>query len=335
MKYLLALIISFGLFLGWKSPVMATPALGIHLLDPNELLQAADLAQGTPQNPGAVTVVLRADDHNLAKWQKFFDLASTHNIVPVIRLATTMETEVGQQPRSTWRRPTQKDLVHHATFLNFLNWHRDSLPIIAFNEPNHSKEWGGAVDPENYGEILDLTLDTFHSKSKQFIVMAAGLDAAAPNGTSTMDSFTFLERMLAARPNLASKIDAWTSHSYPNPGFVGSPQATGKNSVKGFVQELAFMKKYSRDNLDVYITETGWKSTPNIAAKLPEYYSYTINNVWNDSRIKAVTPFLFAASTGPFQAFSFTNPDGSPTPQYETLKNYKQTVAVSTSLAAQ
>lgn len=304
-------------FLIQPRSALASPALGIHLLDPNELPQAADLAEGTADNPGAVTVVLRSDDHNLSKWQTFFDLAAKHNIIPIIRLATTMEP-------GGWRRPTKKDIVHHATFLNFLNWHRDSLPVIVFNEPNHAGEWGGEVNPEDYAEVFDFTASWFHTEPKHYIVMPAGLDAAAPNGSSTMDSFTYLRRMFAAKPELGQKIDALASHAYPNPGFIGSPYDQGKNSLRGFTHELTLFKEFTQKDLDVYITETGWRSTPSVSNKITEYYSYAINNIWKDDKIKAVTPFVYAAASGPFQEFSFTNPNGSPTLQYQFLKQSKQ-----------
>lgn len=306
MKKFFSLIIALAMF---PSPVSAAPALGIHLLDPNELPQAMDLAQN-----GAVTVVLRSDDHNLKKWQQFFDTASSHNILPIIRLATTMEA-------GGWRRPTTRDLVHHVTFLNFLRWHRDSLPIVVFNEPNHAAEWGGAVDPQGYGEILDLSLDLFQHQRKAYIVAPAGLDAAAPNSIATMDSFTFLNQVFASRPDLADKIDAWVSHSYPNPGFVGSPLSSGKASIRGFEAELAYLARYTGRSLPVYITETGWRSTPATTSRLPDYYTTAVKQIWNSDRIVAITPFVFSANAGPFAEFSFTYPDGSPTPHYLTWKS--------------
>ena len=350
MKRIAFTLILYFLFLIQPSPVLAQPAspssprveagqggpaIGIHLLDPNELEQAADLAQGSADHPGAVTVVLRADDLNLRKWQKFFDEAAKHNIIPIIRLATTMEAK-------GWRHPTRKDIVHQATFLNFLEWHRDSLPVIVFNEPNHAGEWGGEVNPEDYAEVFDFTASWFHTEPKHYIVMPAGLDAAAPNGpaspiggSTTMDSFTYLRRMFAAKPELGQKIDALASHAYPNPGFTGSPYDQGKNSLRGFTHELTLFKEFTQKDLDVYITETGWRSTPSVSNKITAYYSYAINNIWNDTKIKAVTPFVYAAASGPFQEFSFTNPDGSPTSQYEIVKQLKNSLNQSLSLNSQ
>ena len=50
------------------------------------------------------------------------------------------------------------------------------------------------------------------------------------------------------------------------------------------------------------------------------YYLQALNSIWNDPNIVAITPFLLQANGGAFQKFSFTNVDGSPTRQYQMLK---------------
>jgi len=132
--------------------------------------------------------------------------------------------------------------------------------------------------------------------------------------------------MLASRSSLLEKIDGWTSHSYPNPGFAASPHDTSKQSIRGFEHELAFLKNFSQKDFDVYITETGWKRTPKNEPNLEEYYTYAIEEVWSHQQVKAVTPFVFQANAGPFQPFSFINQDGSPTTSYLALKKFKPTL---------
>jgi hypothetical protein len=318
MKKLFTFFIITFISLVYANKVHASqPSLGIHLLDPNELSQALDLVEGSNNQPGAVTVVLRADDRDLEKWQTFFNIAKQNHVTPIIRLASEMTTD-------GWRRPTKKDIVEHAEFLSSINWYSDKLIIVAFNEPNHASEWGGEIDPEGYAQILEFTLNWFHTEKKDYKVLPAGLDAAAPNGSETADSFTFIKNMLTKNPELLERIDGWVTHSYPNPGFIASPLDKGKRSIHGFINELEFLSQYTNRELDVYITETGWKKTLQNTDKIANYYSYAVNKVWNDERIKAITPFVFAAYSGPFQDFSFTNKDGSPTPQYIAWKSLKK-----------
>lgn len=292
------------------------PALGIHLLDPNELGQAMELAGGNTQHPGAVTVVLRSDDHDQGKWQAFLSLARANHVMPIIRLATEM-TQKG------WRRPTKKDIVEHAAFLSNLDWNADPLTIIVFNEPNHGAEWGGSVDPQSYARMLHFTLNWFHTESKAYRVLPAGLDAALSDGPTSMDSFTFLGQVLSESPGLIDDIDGWASHAYPNPGFAASPRERGKRSISGYQDELSFLASHTNRKFDVFITETGWKKTPHNAERIANNYAYAVDRVWNDERIKAITPFVFAALNGPFKQFSFINADGSPTPQYRAWKLLK------------
>jgi hypothetical protein len=316
-KLLVLLILSFASLVFAPNALAWQPSLGIHLLDPNELSQAVDLVEGDDQQSGAVTVVLRADDRDSQKWQTFFNLAQKNHVTPIIRLATEM-TQDG------WRKPTKKDIVEHAAFLTSLDWHSQSLLVVAFNEPNHAAEWGGEIDPEGYAQMLKFTLNWFHTEKKDYQVLPAGLDAAAPNGSATSDSFTFIRRMFSKNPELLETIDGWVAHAYPNPGFIAPPYQTGKTSIQGFKNELELLSQYTDRKLDVYITETGWKKTDKNADKIANYYFYAVNKVWNDERIKAVTPFVFAAHNGPFQDFSFTREDGSPTLQYLAWKALKK-----------
>ena len=316
-KFLIILALAVVGLMHTRPAQASQPALGIHLLDPDELSQAVDLIAGKPEHPGSVTVVLRADDRKKEKWQHFLDLTKENNVIPIIRLATEMAPD-------GWRRPTRKDVIDHASFLSGLDWPGDSLLVVAFNEPNHAAEWGGTIDPEHYAHVLEFSVNWFHTEAKQYKVLPAGLDAAAPDGPATMDSFTFIRRMLAPKPQLTEEIDGWVSHAYPNPGFTASPYLSGKSSINGFVDETRLLSQFTERVFDIYITETGWKKTPQNAEKLGRYLTYALDEVWNDARIKAVTPFVFAAHTGPFQDFSFTNQDGSPTPQYNTWKSLKE-----------
>lgn len=318
MKTLVALIAIAVSNLFFASQAQAArPALGIHLLDPNELGQAAELVAGDAEHPGAVTVVLRADDRDPAKWQAFFDLAHRLQTTPIIRLATEMSP-------NGWRKPVKSDVLDHAAFLARLEWYEEPLTIVAFNEPNQASEWGGQVDPEGYARLLEFTANWFHTEAKSYRILPAGLDAAAPTGPTTMDSLAFLKRLLAERPELVESIDGWVSHAYPNPGFSAPPYRTGKQSIRSYQHELVLLRTVSGREFDVYITETGWKSTPQNAAQLSRYYTYAVQRVWNDERIKAVTPFVFSAPTGPFQPFSFLGVDGSPTPRYLAWKMLKK-----------
>jgi hypothetical protein len=289
--------------LAWPKAVVAGPALGIHLLDPRELPAALELVRH-----GAVTVVLRSDDRDQRAWQQFLDQAAQAQIMPIIRLATNWQGD-------SWRRPTRRDIVEHARFLSSLNWHTDQLRVVMFNEPNHAAEWGGKVDPEDYGRVLSFAAAWFHTEAKKYVVLPAGLDAAAPN-----DNLEFIRRMLANNPALINQIDGWTAHAYANPGFAGSPNDKGKMGIRGFEYELNLLKRYANRDWPVYITEAGWKRTAKNSRLVADYYTQALKQAWSDANIQAVTPFVFAAGEGPFQAFAFVNPDGSPTPQYAAWK---------------
>jgi hypothetical protein len=283
---------------------------GVHLLRPEELPLVLPY-RGT-NHDFYVTVPYSVYDRRGLIWNTFFKLADQNNITPLVRLVTQFEN-------NSWQQPTRKDIVEATDFLSSLDW-PGKMHIILFNEPNHAAEWGGQIDPAGYAKTALFAARWLKTESKEYVVLPAGLDAAAPNGVETMDSFAFIKKMVNAEPELLSFIDGWTSHSYANPGFVGSAYSSGKQSIKGFESELNLLSQYGKENLPVYITETGWRQTESITPRLSQYYQYAADNVWNHDQVKAVTVFVLQASNGPFTEFSLLHPNGSPTPQLHALR---------------
>jgi len=193
--------------------------------------------------------------------------------------------------------------------------------VIVFNEVNHAKEWGNKIDPEGYVEVLRFASNWAKSEAKNYQVLPAAMDLAAPNGSATAEAFTYLEKMYEADDRIFGYLDYWNSHSYPNPAFSASPEATAKNSVRGFVHELAYLKEKTGRELQTFITETGWVENKNTRRWLDSYYDYTASNVWSDPRVMAVTPFVLQGDPGPFSGFTFIDKENKPTLQYQAYKN--------------
>ncbi len=256
---------------------------------------------------GYITVVLQENDRNITKWQGVFDNFRTRHLIPIVRIAT-------QPQGAAWRKPTREDIAGWVSFLNSLNWVTRDRYVALFNEPNHAGEWGGSVDPAGYGEIADDFARALKAKNPDFFVMLAGLDAAAPSAPPQYeDERVFLEKMKEKRPDIFDHIDGWSSHSYPNPGFVGTPFDTGRNSIRNYEWELQTLKSIGVDkNLPVFITETGWPHsgsgrreffTPDEVA---QFIKGTYANIWlTDSRVRAVTPFILNYQDAVFGHFSW------------------------------
>ena len=321
MKRSLPLLFSFIIFaaqLVFAAPVSAVEStpLGIHILNISELNDAKALIshQSQPDSWQYVTIPFTLGDvEKRAEWQQFFDDARAQKVIPLVRLATKVDGD-------KWLRPNRKEVVSQLEMLSALEWPTEERHIIIFNEVNHAKEWGGTIDPAEYARTLRFAADWAHTEQKNFVVLGAAMDLAAPNGHATKEAFDYLDQMLAEDPEIFTVIDAWNSHSYPNPGFAAAPTRTGKNSLRGFTYELAYAKEKTGKEFDVYITETGWEDTPATRRLLAGYYQYALKNIWSDERIKAVTPFVLRGAPGPFAGFSFVQADGKPSNQYLAMK---------------
>jgi hypothetical protein len=291
-----------------------------------EVVDTSDLTNNNG-DWGYITFLIESGQRDKNRWQNFFNELRRSHLIPIVRIATKPDG-------GTWVRPYEKEEEAWASFLDELNWPTKNRYIVIYNEPNHATEWGGSVDPASYAQVLDKTIDALKKQNPDFFVINGGLDASAPNKIPAyLDSFNFMEQMNQAVPDIFNKLDGWSSHSYPNPNFSGQPTASGKMTVRGYLEELKKLKSLGVEKeLPVFITETGWKhaegktqnsSYPSVD-KVAEYYKNAFNNAWNNPQIAAVTPFILDYQEAPFDNFSFKKVSStitqSPNPSSESAK---------------
>lgn len=323
-----SLIIPLEVFAGTNPLRQPNNRFGIHIIEPNieNAVEAAKLVNSNGGDWGYVTVVLRLDDRDKNKWQAFFDKLRELHLIPLVRLATKMTPFY-------WEKPKEEDAEGWAEFLDNLNWPVKNRYVIVYNEPNHGREWGGRVNPAEYAKTLNQTIGALKSKNTDFFILNAGIDASAPyKPPFYYDAELFLQAMNAAVPGIFDKLDGWASHSYPNPGFAGSPAARGRGTVKNYEWEKEVLKSLgAKYELPVFITETGWvhsdgvKKNPGLPSPtaVAGYFEQAFNGAWARENIVAVTPFTLNYPAAPFDIFSFVKPVlGAQTqnlPQYEAV----------------
>lgn len=298
---------------------------GIHILFPAELSEASTLVNSTNGEWGYVTIPIQTGDKDLEKWQDFMDSAKEHKLIPIVRLATQADRE----NTSVWAKPTTTDILDFANFLNSLNWPVENRYIIVFNEVNRFDEWGGeAPNPKEYADLLSYTVEVFKERSPNFYIIMAGLDNASPNDrVKYMDNLVYFREMVEYNPEIFNKIDAFSSHSYPNPGFTAPPLANKVEGVTTYQFEYNLINAKTTSKKPVFITETGWDSNKLPESLIAQYYKITYDNFWNKDKDKivAITPFLLnSQGGGAFDIFSFVK-DGRQTQYYEVSRNIEKT----------
>ena len=290
---------------------------GIHLAQPEEhdIQRASDLVNSTGGRWGYVTLVMQENDRDRNKWQNVFNQLRKYHLIPIIRLATRAEGP-------HWKRPSKDEAGEWAYFLSSLTWVVKDRYIVLFNEPNHGSEWGGSVDAVGYAEVAQAFAKALKEKDKNFFVMLAGLDAAAPSSAPAYaDEATFIGDLLNAQPDIFQYIDGWASHSYPNPGYQGTPDDRGRNTVRNYEWELDLLKNLGvNQDLPVFITEAGWPHINLSPETVGSYIVGSFENIWlPDDRVRAVTPFVLNYQGEPFAAFSWIRPGGE-----EVYSHYTQ-----------
>jgi hypothetical protein len=317
---LTASVLLVSLFLS-AAPAAAV-SYGVHIMNPSEIAQVSSGFEPyrSPGDKVYVTVPFTlADMNKLTEWQAAFDTARDKNIVPLVRVTTRFDAE-----KKAWVVPTRQEMLMIVTAMNVLAWPQDERHVILFNEPNHAAEWNGAVNPEEFAQVSGFLANWFQTEPYNYIVLPAAADLAAPNGSGTWEAFKFWGAVLSADPTYLEKFDAWNSHSYPNPGFIASPTAQGKNSMRGFEHELDFLAKHSSKQWQVYITETGWRETRQNRGRLASYYQVAHRTIWNNPQVVAVTPFVWQGAPGPFEEFSFLTASAQPTAQWNAFAKVLQ-----------
>jgi hypothetical protein len=289
--------------------------VGVHILFPQELDEAASLINSNGGAWGYVIIPIQANDKDLAKWQTFMDKAREQKVIPIIRIATEGDYFV----RGAWRTPEYTDVLDFANFLNSLTWPTKNRYVVIYNEVNRADEWGGKVDPAAYARILSYSVTAFKERSTDFFIISAGMDNAAANTPIAMDQYTYYTRMDQALPGIFNQIDGFGSHAYPNPGFRQPPSVRTRMSVTSFQFEREHIRRFTSKSLPWFITETGWEATVLPQAVIAEYMRYTFENIWNDPDVVAVTPFLLRAHDGPFIGFSLIDKENRPTLTYQSI----------------
>lgn len=315
------------LFILTTSPVFAldlqTPnnKFGIHLAqpDPDDLKKASNLVNVSGGKWGYVTLVIQENDRDGHKWQDVFNHLRELHLIPITRLATA---PVGDN----WRKPDKDDVDGWVSFLDSLNWVVKDRYIILFNETNHGTEWGGSVDPTSYAEIAQLMAEKLKAKNPDYFIMLAGLDASAPEGLPRyMDEGSYLRAVVGqiGADKFNQLFDGLSSHSYPNPGFAGSPLGSGRISIRGYQWEQAFLEGMGVKQLPVFITETGWDASAVSREKIALNFQTVYEQVWlADDTVVAVTPFILNYQSAPFTNFSWAIPgNGEYYPQYYLVQS--------------
>jgi hypothetical protein len=322
-KKLLFLSLLIGcFFLFSDKDIVANNISGLHLTQPQDIYKAKDIINSSNGDWGWATIVVRTNQLNRQMWQDFFDNCRKFHIIPIIRIATIPEDD-------HWKRPSESNIDSLANFLNSLNWPTEQQHVILFNEVNHASEWGGEMDVKSFVDISIYAYQKFKSINQNFIILSSAFDLAAPEKLpETKSASDFYREIFAYRPEYFDNIDALSSHSYPNHGFIGTPKDTGQHSILGYKWELDFIKNLGvNKTFPVFITETGW---PHREGENKKNNFYTVQtsadflkialDMWgSDPNIQAVTPFIYNFPNAPFDHFSWVNKSENLYPEYQEI----------------
>ncbi|KKR10152.1 MAG: hypothetical protein UT39_C0022G0006 [Candidatus Woesebacteria bacterium GW2011_GWA1_39_21] len=293
---------------------------GIHIIDENDLDDATRLVNSSGGDWGYVTFVIREDERDPNRWQKVFDRARRLHLIPIVRIAT-------KQDGDNWSKPDPDDISGWVNFFDSLNWVVINRYVVIGNETNHASEWGGEVNPTEYGDYFINIAKRIKVSNPDYFVMMGAFDASAPDNKAHMSEERYLTKLLQKYPKIFDDVDGFASHSYPNPDFSAPPTNKGQKSVRAYEWELSLLKRLGvKKDLPVFVTETGWAHQTDSdktllgADSLNDYYKSLYEIYLNDERVVAFTPFVLNYSSPPFDKFSWKKTDGTFYPFFEATQ---------------
>lgn len=284
---------------------------------------AQNLVNSNGGDWGYVLIPYNVKDRDRQKWDRVFTQLRQKRLIPIIQLWDVDVDDYKDQTEDA------------AKFLNSFVWPIKPRYISVYNEMNDPRFWYGYVKPDEYAEILEYTIDEFKDVNKDYFMMNGAFNVSVSSDGLHLDSFDYMYQMDQAVDGIFEKLDGWASHPYPQPNFSGSPDATGRWSIKAYENELDYLKNELgvKKDLPVFITETGWahaegkeynSSYPSVDT-LSDYYVRAYKDVWlKDDRVRAVTPFTIKYDA-PFDHFSWVNEDNIPYKHYDAVKSMKKT----------
>lgn len=322
-KFAAFLLFFYALFNFFCNPILASDNIfGLHLTQPQDIFHAKNIINSQNGDWGWATIVIRTDQLDFQTWQEFFDNCRKFHIIPIVRLSTIAEG-------GSWKQPSFSDIDNLANFLNSLNWPTKTRHIILFNEINHASEWGGEINVKSYTDTAIYSNQKFKSLNTDYFILSAALDLASPSDLPNFQSAeNIFKEIYAYKPEFFNNIDGIASHSYPNHGYVGTPNDTGQHSIQGYKWELDYLKSLgvSKD-FPVFITETGWPHKEGEDNKNHYYTTKTTAEflkialaMWSqDKNVKAVTPFIYNYPNAPFDHFSWLDKTEKIYPEYQQI----------------
>jgi hypothetical protein len=189
-------------------------------------------------------------------------------------------------------RPDWDEPAKWRAYFENARWPAQPVYIVAGNEPNLGREWGGEVDATSYAQYLAHFLDVFAS-SPLFKVVSAPLDITNTTEMPIMqDAFEFLDEMGAAMPGIFERLPAWASNPYKSPSRGTSARFTHLayeaeldhigREMPVIITEAGHLETGDDDEIARFYAEAypAWKADPKVIAATPLFWHPDRNDYW-------------------------------------------------------
>lgn len=285
----------------------------------------------------------RNDPNGVDAWAKYdniVELAASHGIEVIARLDKPPAWSRSELPEVTGDFAPPDKVADFGDFVAAVaNRYAGRIHYYQiWNEPNGNEEWGKhqPVNPEAYTELLCESYRRIKAADPQAVVLAGALTPTVSLDGRNLNDIVYLQRMYQA--GAAACFDIFSAQGYGL--WSGATDQRLRPTVINYPHNLLLrdvMVQNGDTHKEIWISEMGWNTVPeelpaNFGRVSPaQQATYAVEAY---ERIRRDWPWVgvgnywfFKRATDwerdqPFYYFRLMEPDFTPQPAYEALRDY-------------
>jgi polysaccharide biosynthesis protein PslG len=199
-----------------------------------------------------------------AKYDSIVDLAEKYGIRVIARLDHTPAWARGDE--TDFHTPPA-DVATYGRFVEeFVDRYRGRIQHIQiWNEPNLAREWGGAIDPEGYFELLREASDRARAADPDVVLLSAPMAMTNETSQRAIPEFDYWRDLLELGAH--NYFDVMTATGYGIDQPPDNPPDHDLINLRRIELLRDLLAEVDATGVPIWLTEYGWNASPDSIPK--------------------------------------------------------------------
>lgn len=195
-------------------------------------------------------------------WAKFDEIVALAEQYGVRIIARLDHTPAWARPNGTEPTAPPSDPTDFGNFVfEFVSRYRGRIGFIQiWNEPNLAREWGGAIDPGGYAELLAIAARRAREADPNIVILSAPMAMTTENSGRAMDELTYWQALYDL--DIGDSFDIMSANAYGLSEPYDAPPSPSVLNVRRveLLRELAVRNGDAEKS--IWFNEYGWNAAP-------------------------------------------------------------------------